>query len=85
MWGTILNAFTVLAGSSAGLLIGNRLPERIRESVITGLGLVTMYVGISNAGETAQAGRPARALRRLAPEPHGSPRRARTGAGGSRP
>lgn len=52
MWGTILNAFTVLAGSSAGLLIGNRLPERIRESVITGLGLVTMYVGISNAGET---------------------------------
>jgi len=52
MWGTILNAFTVLTGSSAGLLIGNRLPERIRESVITGLGLVTMYVGISNAGET---------------------------------
>jgi uncharacterized membrane protein YqgA involved in biofilm formation len=52
MWGTILNAFTVLAGSAAGLLIGNRLSQRIQESVVTGLGLVTMFVGISNAGET---------------------------------
>jgi uncharacterized protein len=52
MWGTILNAFTVLVGSAAGLLIGNRLSQRIQESVVTGLGLVTMFVGISNAGET---------------------------------
>lgn len=52
MWGTILNAITVLAGSAAGLLIGNRLSQRIQESVVTGLGLVTLFVGISNAGET---------------------------------
>lgn len=52
MWGTLLNATTVLVGSSLGLLIGNRLPSRIQESVVTGLGLVTVYVGISNASET---------------------------------
>ncbi|MEB2288364.1 MAG: DUF554 domain-containing protein [Anaerolineae bacterium] len=52
MWGTLLNALTVLLGSSTGLLIGNRLPQRIQESVITGLGLVTLFVGFSNASET---------------------------------
>ena len=52
MWGTILNAITVLAGSAAGLIIGNRLSERIQESVVTGLGLMTLFVGVSNAGET---------------------------------
>lgn len=52
MWGTLLNAVTVLFGSALGLMIGGRLPARIQESVITGLGLVTAYVGVSNAGET---------------------------------
>ncbi len=52
MWGTLLNAFTVLLGSALGLVVGGRLPPRIQESVITGLGLVTAYVGVSNAGET---------------------------------
>ena len=50
MGGTILNIITVLIGTALGLLIGNRLPERIQQTVITGLGLVTLYVGISNAG-----------------------------------
>jgi uncharacterized membrane protein YqgA involved in biofilm formation len=52
MRGTILNTITVLIGSSIGLLVGNRLPQRIQESVVTGLGLVTLFVGFSNAGET---------------------------------
>ena len=39
MGGTILNTITVLIGSTLGLLVGNRLSERIQESVITGLGL----------------------------------------------
>jgi len=52
MWGTLLNAITVLLGSALGLVIGGRLPARIQESVITGLGLVTAYVGFSNASET---------------------------------
>jgi uncharacterized membrane protein YqgA involved in biofilm formation len=43
---------TVAIGSALGLLIGNRLPQKIQESVVTGLGLVTLVVGISNAGRT---------------------------------
>ncbi len=52
MGGTILNMITVAIGSALGLLIGGRLPARIQESVVTGLGLVTLFVGFSNAGET---------------------------------
>lgn len=52
MGGTLLNAITVAIGGSLGLLIGNRLSERIQESVVTGLGLVTLFVGIDNAGHT---------------------------------
>jgi uncharacterized membrane protein YqgA involved in biofilm formation len=50
--GTLLNVLTVAIGSALGLLIGNRLPQKIQESVVTGLGLVTLVVGISNAGRT---------------------------------
>lgn len=52
MGGTILNVFTVLLGSGLGLLIGHRLSERLQSSVVTGLGLITMYVGIDNAAQT---------------------------------
>lgn len=52
MGGTLLNALTVAIGSTLGLLVGGRLPGRIQESVVTGLGLVTLFVGISNAGQT---------------------------------
>lgn len=52
MGGTILNMITVAIGSLLGLLIGNRLSAKIQESVVTGLGLVTFFVGISNAGKT---------------------------------
>ena len=52
MNGTILNVITVAIGGLLGLIVGNRLSDRVQESVITGLGLVTLYVGISNAGET---------------------------------
>jgi uncharacterized membrane protein YqgA involved in biofilm formation len=40
---------TVAIGSALGLLIGNRLPERMQQSVVTGLGLVTLVVGVGNA------------------------------------
>lgn len=52
MGGTILNAITVAIGTVLGLLIGHRLTEKIQESVVTGLGLVTIFVGFSNAGLT---------------------------------
>lgn len=49
MVGTILNVITVAIGSALGLIIGDRLPKNTQTSVITGLGLVTLVVGISNA------------------------------------
>ncbi|MEZ4669742.1 MAG: DUF554 domain-containing protein [Anaerolineae bacterium] len=49
MSGAILNMITVAIGSAFGLLIGNRLPQKIQESVVTGVGLVTILVGIQNA------------------------------------
>jgi uncharacterized membrane protein YqgA involved in biofilm formation len=49
MGGTLLNVFTVLLGGTLGLLIGNRLSERIQQSITTGLGLVAFVVGLSNA------------------------------------
>ncbi|MGQ9887987.1 MAG: DUF554 domain-containing protein [Aggregatilineales bacterium] len=52
MGGTILNVITVLIGGLIGLAVGSRLPQRMQESVVTGLGLVTLYVGVSNAGQT---------------------------------
>lgn len=52
MGGTILNAITVALGSLIGLLVGNRLPPRIQESVVTGLGLMTFFLGLSNAAKT---------------------------------
>ncbi|MCB9456230.1 MAG: DUF554 family protein [Anaerolineaceae bacterium] len=52
MGGTILNIITVAIGSTLGLLVGNRLSAKIQESVITGLGLVTFFVGIDNTGKT---------------------------------
>lgn len=52
MGGTILNVITVAIGSMLGLLIGGRLSARMQESVVFGLGMVTLYVGIGNAGMT---------------------------------
>jgi uncharacterized membrane protein YqgA involved in biofilm formation len=47
--GTILNIITVFIGSALGMLIGSRLNERMQESVVTGLGLITFIVGLQNA------------------------------------
>ncbi len=52
MTGTILNVMTVLVGGLAGTRLANRLPERIRESVLHGLGLVTLVVGVQLTFET---------------------------------
>lgn len=44
--GTLVNTGAVAAGSLIGLLLGNILPKRLRDTVMKGLGLCTMYVGI---------------------------------------
>jgi uncharacterized membrane protein YqgA involved in biofilm formation len=47
--GTVVNASTVLAGSTLGVLIGHRLPLRTRSVVTDGLGLVTLLIAASSA------------------------------------
>lgn len=46
MTGTLLNIVTVLIGSALGLLFGNRLPEKTRSTIVAGLGLFTLAIGI---------------------------------------
>jgi uncharacterized membrane protein YqgA involved in biofilm formation len=48
-WGTLLNVVTVLIGGGLGLLLRGRLPERITLVVMQAIGLVTLFVGITNA------------------------------------
>jgi len=45
--GTIVNTCTVIAGSLIGMLLGNILPERLRDTVMKGLGLCTLFIGIT--------------------------------------
>jgi uncharacterized protein len=47
--GTLINVGAVLAGGLAGTLLGNRLPEKMRTTVLAGLGLITMTIGITMA------------------------------------
>lgn len=49
MTGTLINTVAVLAGSGIGLAIGARLPRRVNESVMLGLGFVTLTMGIAQA------------------------------------
>ena len=45
--GTLVNTGTVIAGSLIGMLLGNILPARLRDTVMKGLGLCTMFIGIT--------------------------------------
>jgi uncharacterized membrane protein YqgA involved in biofilm formation len=47
MKGTIINVITVLVGSTLGLIIGERFPERVKKIVIQSIGLFTMLIGIT--------------------------------------
>jgi uncharacterized protein len=53
--GTLINMGTVLAGTAVGTLLGERLPERVRETMLHALGLVTLVVGV---GQGLDAFRP---------------------------
>jgi uncharacterized membrane protein YqgA involved in biofilm formation len=55
MTGTLINIATVLVGGSMGLLFGARLPERLRKTVVAGLGLFTLAYGILNFIQTRNA------------------------------
>ena len=50
--GTIINTATVLAGGGIGLLIGNRIPDRIRVIIVQVIGLVTIAIGLRDVMNT---------------------------------
>ncbi len=50
--GTLINVVTVLLGGAAGLWLGARLPERMRETIMHGLGLLTLVIGVQLTFET---------------------------------
>ena len=52
MKGTLVNTGTVLLGSSLGLLIGSKLPDRIKNMVMHALGLSTLLIGLKMAFKT---------------------------------
>ncbi len=52
MQGTLVNAAAVLVGSGLGLALGSRLPERMREIILQGLGLASLAIGIQLALKT---------------------------------
>jgi uncharacterized membrane protein YqgA involved in biofilm formation len=47
--GTLVNVGTVLLGSTIGVLVGHRLPQRTRDVVTDALGLVTLLIAASTA------------------------------------
>ena len=46
MIGTIVNVITVIIGSALGIMLGGRLPERLKHTVVSGLGLFTLAIGL---------------------------------------
>jgi uncharacterized protein len=52
MTGTFINVGTVLAGTALGTLVGGRLPDRFRETVMHVLGLFTLLLGVDAGLQT---------------------------------
>ncbi|MDR2732831.1 MAG: DUF554 domain-containing protein, partial [Fibromonadaceae bacterium] len=51
LWGTFVNAAAVVLGCLAGILLP-RMPERIRDIIMQGLGLAILFLGISAGFKT---------------------------------
>ncbi|HMA62460.1 MAG TPA: DUF554 domain-containing protein [bacterium] len=49
MTGTIVNVITVIVGSTIGLLVHTRLPKKLQTTLFQGIGLFTLYLGMSMA------------------------------------
>lgn len=52
MIGTFVNVGAIVGGGLVGALIGARLPERMRSTVMHGLGLVCLLIGLQMAMQT---------------------------------
>jgi uncharacterized membrane protein YqgA involved in biofilm formation len=44
--GTLINAAAILAGGLIGLFFGKKIPERLRNTIVSGLGLFTLAYGV---------------------------------------
>jgi len=53
MTGTIINAAAILVGGGLGLLFGARIPERLKQTVVAGMGLFTAAMGLQMFLKTA--------------------------------
>lgn len=47
--GTLINVAAVLAGTAVGVALKHRLPERLQQRVLAGLGLITLVLGVDLA------------------------------------
>lgn len=52
MIGTFVNVGAVIAGSTLGLLIHSRLPQKITSITFQGIGLFTLFIGVTMAMKT---------------------------------
>lgn len=53
-WGTIVNVATVIVGSLIGMQLKRGLPGRFKEIIFSGIGLVTLVIGMLNALAVAE-------------------------------
>ena len=52
MWGTIVNALAIVAGSLVGLLFRGGIPDKYNETVMKGIGLSVVMIGIMGGLKT---------------------------------
>ncbi len=50
--GTLINVVLVIVGSGLGVVIGDRIPERMRTTLLQVMGLVSIAIGMSDAIDT---------------------------------
>ncbi len=53
--GTVVNIAAVAAGTVAGVVVGGRLSRQVRTTVMQGLGLVTLFLGVREGASTHNA------------------------------
>ena len=53
--GTWINVFTILLGTAIGLSLRGRMPIRMQQVLTQGLGLFTIFLGITMAGAMRNA------------------------------
>jgi len=49
--GTLINVFAIVLGSAIGVLLGNRLPEKMSRTLTDAMGLIVLVIGALNLAE----------------------------------